>query len=159
MSSHSRTFWQRWRFHLNGLLLILPFWYLYQSLNPAFPAAWPQQAVGPFTATPVPSDTDEPYEHDGALVKDFSVKLCAGCVEKIRQAYVSVGPQPAASPQGYEGILHGNNFGLHAHVPFPHQLQDDDLFWITLEEWNGERHHGAWSLDQVGIVEWRSAAR
>jgi hypothetical protein len=157
MMTTLKTLWLRCRFKLNGLLLLAPIWFLYQSLNPVVVTPWAEQPVGPFTATPTPSDIEAPYHHDGEWMKDFSVTFCDGCIARFRQAYISVGPQPAPPPPAYEGLLHGNGYRLHAHVPFPASLGVEDRFWITVEEWNGTRHHGEWLLDQSGVIEWREA--
>lgn len=152
MSKEKRTAWARWRFRLNGLVLLAPAWFLYVALTPPVaPPAWPEQALGPFTAQPVPLDAKPPYVHDDVLVKDFSVKFCEGCIVRLRQAYASVGARPAASPSGHEGILHGSLFMLHGHVPFPATLTRDDQLWISVQEWNGRVHHQAWSLQSLAL--------
>lgn len=48
------------------------------------------------------------YLYDGELVKDFSVKFCDGCVEKICYVYMSVGEWLVLILWGGEGILYGN---------------------------------------------------
>jgi hypothetical protein len=148
MAATTRTFWQRWRFRLNGLLLVAPVWFFYDALTPVFPPAWPEQAIGPFTATPTPADGAPPYVHDGALVKDFSVRFCTGCVASIRTGHVSVGPAPVPAPDGYDGVLHGNAISQHVHVPFPAQASAADRLWISVQEWNGQVHSASWPLTQ-----------
>ena len=44
--ARNNSFWQRHKYKLNGLVLVLPFWFLYQSITPVFPPAWPAQQLG-----------------------------------------------------------------------------------------------------------------
>ena len=62
-----RQFWARHKFKLNGLVLILPFWFLYQSLNLQFPPALPKAQLGPFEVTAMPL-TSKPNTNQMALV-------------------------------------------------------------------------------------------
>lgn len=149
MSIKTRTPWQRWAYRASGLILIAPIWYFYVSMNPEFPPAWPEQQVGPFTATPTPGDAEPPYLHDENYYKDFSVRFCDGCVERIRLAYLSVGAAPAALPAELDGILHGDRYLQHVHAPYPEALGPDDRLWFTVQEWNGRVHHAAWPLTNV----------
>ena len=85
-----RQFWARHKFKLNGLVLLLPFWFLYQSLNLQFPPALPKAQLGPYAVTAMPLSEDGPYAHHGEWVKDYYLQWCAGCVEKIRQGFLLV---------------------------------------------------------------------
>lgn len=151
--SKSTFHWQRLCYYLTGLLLLLPCWYLWQALHPQFPAEWQEQRIGPFTVAPTPLDEAPPYAHDGARQKDFSVRFCTGCIAQIRQAYLSVGPEPAPLPDNADGILHGNRLLQHVHAPFPLSLGADDQLWLTVQLWNGELHSSAWPLPAA----WRNA--
>ncbi|MGB3619781.1 MAG: hypothetical protein WBA20_00370 [Ketobacter sp.] len=153
MTKAKRTLWHKSRYWLNGLVIIAPVYFLYTSLTPpALQEAWEEQSIGPFTAIPTPANGEPPYLHDGESVKDFSVKFCDGCVEKIRYAYMSVGERPAPIPRGGEGILHGNRVTQHVHAPYPAELNAADKLWVSVQEWNGKIHHGGWSLDTHAAV-------
>lgn len=143
--------WQRSKFWLSGGVLIASAWYFYASLHPRFPAAWPEQALGPVTATPTPADTAPPYRHGEERLKDFSVRFCHGCVAQIRMAYLSVGRGPQALDGNLAGVLHGNDLLQHVHVPYPVAATAADRLWLTVEDWRGRRYHAAWTLDgQIG---------
>lgn len=147
MARVRRTLWHKSRYWLNGFVIVLPVYFLYDSLTPAPPPeAWEMQVIGPFEVTPTPADNALPYQHDGEWVKDFSVQFCAGCVKKIRLAYMSVGEQPAPVPAGAEGILHGNHQMQHVHAPYPLERTEQDRLWISVQEWSGDLHHASWPL-------------
>jgi hypothetical protein len=146
MNGRLTAYWHRWRFQLSGFLLLLSLWYIYSALNPKFPAALPEQAIGPFTATPMPANDDAPYAHDGIFVKDFYIRLCDGCMDKIRTGYVNIGPQPLNVSDSINGILHGSRHFQEAHAVAPQQVGPDDKLWIRLQEWNGAIHQAAWEL-------------
>lgn len=142
-----KTSWQRGMYRVSGLVLIAPVWFFYEAMSPPpLPAQWQRQSIGPFTAAPQPVNNDAPYPHDGAFAKDFSVHFCEGCIAQIRMAWLGVGERPSALPDDLAGILHGNNHEQHVHAPFPQALGDNDKLWLTVQQWNGQTHHTAWSL-------------
>ncbi|MEX0730410.1 MAG: hypothetical protein WED00_10470 [Aquisalimonadaceae bacterium] len=138
----------RWKYCLSALLLILPAWFYYQSLNPELPPEWSEQRVGPFTAAPTPADTQPAYVYDGVSLKDFSVRFCEGCRARMRTAYLVVGPEPAAIPAGYDGIVHGHGSYAHVHVPYPERPAPEHRLWLTVQEWDGRLHQVSWPLPQ-----------
>lgn len=147
-----RTRWPRARFWLNAFVLVAPGWFLYASLTPTFPPAWPTQAAGPFEVTPTPHDDAGPYPHDGAHVKDFSFRFCDGCVARIRMAYANAGPEPVAVLDGEDGVVHGHGALQEAHVPYPQRPGPEDRLWLTVQEWNGTLHRVAWPLPGVSAA-------
>ncbi len=143
----NRQAWlQRQLLRLSVIFLITPVWFLYQSMNPVFPDAWPEQPVGPFTATPTPADDNAPYYYAGKHYKDFSVRLCEGCTAQVRRAFLSIGAE-AGIPEGEPtGILHGSRFILHAHAPVPERITQQDRLWLTIEDWQGKQYQQSWEL-------------
>lgn len=148
MSGNVRSRWIRVAYWLSALLLILPAWYLYQSLNPVFPPEWQEQQLGPISAAPMPMNETGPYQYDGKYYKDFAVRLCEGCAERMRTAYLSVGAHPAAVPADGEGVLHGSSLFMEAHAPFPAELAAEDRLWLSVQEWDGQLHHASWPLPE-----------
>lgn len=149
MSNTRSIFWRKYKYQLNGLILILPVLFLYQSLTPNFPAAWQAQQVGEFTISPMPADLKAPYQHHDDYVKDFSLIFERGDIGKIRQAYVNIGP--AALPlsqlqQSENGILHGNKHGQHVHAIAPANLRTTDRLWVSIQNWQGEWLVAQWPL-------------
>lgn len=145
----SRTFWQRYKYKLSGLVLILPFWFLYDSLTPVFPPAWQEQTVGDYLVTPVPFDLKQPYAHHDEFVKDFLLMFKQGDIAQIRQGYVNIGEHPLALTelqQGDEGILHGSEHGLHVHAIAPARFSATDKLWLTIQTWQGDTLTHSWPL-------------
>ena len=143
------SFWQRHKYKLNGLLLVLPFWFLYQSLTPQFPQAWPAQQVGSFEVAPMPLNLEPPYAHHDQYVKDFMLMFNKGDIRAIRQGYLNIGPVAlplAQLQQGEAGILHGSRHSQHVHAIAPKSLTDSDKVWLTLQTWQGELLTTSWSL-------------
>ncbi|WP_215398779.1 hypothetical protein [Rheinheimera oceanensis] len=147
--ARSNSVWQRHKYKLNGLVLVLPFWFLYQSLTPEFPPAWPAQQVGQFEIAPMPLNLKPPYAHHDEYVKDFMLMFGQGDVSDIRQGYVNIGPEALPIEelqQGDEGILHGSRHGQHVHAIAPKQFSATDKLWLTIETWQGEQLISSWEL-------------
>ena len=141
--------WQRHKYKLNGLVLLLPLWFLYQSLTPVFPPAWPAQQVGGFEIAPMPLNLELPYAHHDEYVKDFYLTFSQGDISNIRQGYLTIGPQAlplVQLQQGEEGILHGSRHGQHVHAIAPKTLTNSDKVWLTLQTWQGETLTTSWQL-------------
>jgi hypothetical protein len=152
MVNFKNSLWQRYKYKLNGLLLILPFYFLYQSLSPEFPDAWETQKIGSFEVTPMPYNLDPPYLHDGSYTKDFFFTVNQGDIQEIRQAYVNIGKQ--ALPLnilagGNEGILHGSQHGQEAHAISPKRLKAEDKVWLTIEDWTGKQSVTSWNIPTI----------
>ena len=147
--ARSNTFWQRHKYKLNALVLLLPFWFLYQSLTPEFPPAWPVQQLGDFEVSPMPLNLKPPYAHHDAFVKDFMLTFNLGDIRNIRQGYVNIGPQAlplSQLQQGEEGILHGSRHSQHVHAIAPKTLTVSDKVWLTIQTWQGETLTAGWEL-------------
>ncbi|RUO26523.1 hypothetical protein CWE09_07395 [Aliidiomarina minuta] len=150
MARRENTFWNRNKFKLNGLLLILPFYFLYQALQPSpSPDVWDDRQVGPFKVALQPLNHDVPYSHHDDWVKDFSVHLREGEVADIRQGYVNIGE--TAMPlheleQDDEGILHGTDVLQHVHAIAPQFFEVQHQVWLTIQTWDGDIHQAYWSL-------------
>jgi hypothetical protein len=152
MATVKNSFWQRYKYKLNGFILILPFYFLYQSLSPEFPDTWEAKKIGSFEVTPMPYNLDPPYFHDGSYTKDFFFTFNQGNIQEIRQAYVNIGKQ--ALPLnilaiGNEGILHGSQHGQEAHAISPKILKREDKVWLTIENWQGQHTVTSWDLPEA----------
>ncbi|MGX9463035.1 hypothetical protein ACWXWU_17620 [Shewanella sp. A14] len=152
MARINNTIWNRYKYKINGLLLILTCYFLYQSLFPKFPDAWETQNLGSFEITPIPYNLDPPYLHDGTYTKDFLLLFNKGNVDDIRQAYFNIGtkPLPLAKLQlGDAGILHGSQHGQEVHAIAPKALTPEDKAWLTIESWQGEQSVISWNIPSV----------
>jgi hypothetical protein len=149
MAKNKQSSPKRWKYCLNGFLLILPFWYLYQQMTPTFPDPLEKKDIGPFTVQPAPLNMKPAYDYGDDYFKDFSLTFCEGCVEKIRYAYMSVGAEPVAMPKDSHGAIHGASDLKHAHAPFPEKLSETDKLWVTVQDWEGKSYHVSWEIDQL----------
>lgn len=142
-------FWARHKFKLNGLVLILPFWFLYQSLHLQFPPALPKAQLGPYAVTVMPLSEDGPYSHHGEWVKDYYLQWCQGCADQIRRGFLLVSnsaPDLEALSRDHSSLLHGNSHGLHVHARTPAQLNAGDKLWLIIEDWQGKVYSHHWVL-------------
>lgn len=141
--------WMRYRFKLNGLLLLLPGWFLYQSMNPQFPPALPLAQLGPYDVRVMPLTTDGPYLHHGEWVKDYYLQWCDDCAKRIRQGFLLVSaekPDLAQLSKGHSSVLHGTQHGLHVHAQSPETPKSGDKLWLLIQDWHGQVYTHAWVL-------------
>lgn len=156
MTTKLSSLWQRYKYKLNFLILILPLYFFYQSLHPVFPPAWPAQTLGsleqkfgPFEIVPMPFDLEPAYQHENSYVKDFLLMFNQGDIGQIRQAYLNIGEQPLALSelqQGSDGILHGSRHGQHVHAIAQPSFKHQDKMWLTIENWQGDQITTSWEL-------------
>jgi hypothetical protein len=149
MNSRKKSWWERNKYFINGLVLVLIGYYFYQSLNPQFPDLWKAQQVGEFELTPMPFDLEQPYLHHGVYTKDFFLFISKGNVKNIRQAYINIGDQPiplAELELNGNGILHGSQHGQEVHAIAPKIIEENHKVWLTLEDWRGQQFVVNWEL-------------
>ncbi|MGO1328932.1 MAG: hypothetical protein ACTHT9_04600 [Idiomarina loihiensis] len=155
MARRKNTFWNRNKFKLSGLILILPFYFLYQQLQlPELPPVWDEKQAGPFKVALQPANNDAPYAHHEDWVKDFSAYVNEGKVSDIRQGYVNIGEEPIAIEELQQddvGILHGSELLQHVHAIAPQKLEPQQRVWVTLQTWNGDVHQAHWELPETWV--------
>ncbi|RUO29753.1 hypothetical protein CWE12_07210 [Aliidiomarina sedimenti] len=150
MARRKNTFWNRNKFKFSGLILVLPIYFLYQSLQPPeFPPMWDEKTIGPFKVAIQPLNNEPPYAHHDDWVKDFSAYVNQGEVRNIRQGYVNIGT--SAIPlqeleQDDVGILHGSELLQHVHAIAPQTFSAEQRVWVTLQTWDGDVYQGNWEL-------------
>lgn len=152
MARMQNTLWNRYKYKINGLILVLVGYFLYQSLFPQFPDALPTQELGAFEVTPIPYNVDAPYLHDGTYTKDFLLLFSKGQVSAIRQAYLTIGTAPlplATLASGDAGILHGSQHGQEVHAIAPEVLRAEHKIWLTIEDWQGQHQVTSWALPEI----------
>lgn len=149
MARAKNTFWQKNKYKINGVFLILPFYFLYTSLFPVFPDALKAQQIGSFEVSPMPYNLEPPYVHEGHYIKDFFLTFSKGNIQDIRQAYLNIGSKPlpiSELQQSNEGILHGSQHGQEVHAIAPEQLKVEDKIWLTIQDWQGKELVTSWDL-------------
>lgn len=150
------VFWLKHKYKLSGLILILPLVFLYQSLSPSFPPAWPSQQLGEFKIAPMPLDLKSSYKHHGDYVKDFMLIFEQGDVAHIRQAYANIGPVALpleALQKGENGVLHGSKHGQHVHAITGAKLAATDSLWVSIQNWQGEWLVSQWPVPEAVLVQ------
>lgn len=145
--------WNRWTYHLNGLLLLLPVLFIGDFLSgweagPAENAVrLPEQPVGACLAQ---AYGEPPLRPAPGGTLDFLVRFRDGCFEDVRAAFLAIGdkqPEPdRLLGAGYSSALHGGEFNLHAHVPVPQRLSGREALWLIVERWDGSLHQTSWPL-------------
>lgn len=143
-------YWKRWRFHLSGLLLILPLAYLPQYLDRLKPAnllGLGKREVGEFQVGPWPVNmgewrAEEPRLHDGEYEKGFTLALCQACVPQVKAAYLRVG-RPRGEIRTSGVLFAGSPYRLFTNLRVPESLSPDAELWLTLEGWDGSVHRQA----------------
>ncbi|WP_085299414.1 hypothetical protein [Cognaticolwellia mytili] len=149
MARINNNLWNRYRYKINGFLLILPCYFFYQSLFPEFPNAWETKSIGEFSVTPTPYNLKPPYLHHGSYSKDFMLMFNKGDIDDIRQAYLNIGKEalPLTVLQvSDKGILHGSVHGQEVHAISANVLKPSDKIWLTIENWKGQQFITSWSL-------------
>lgn len=154
MARIKNTLWQRYKYKLNGLLLILSTYFLYQSLFPVFPDVWGVKKVSSFEVSLMPYNLDAPYMHGGHHTKDFFLMFSQGDISDIRQAYLNIGETPlalATLQADDEGILHGSQHGQEVHAIAPPTLKAEHKAWLTIENWQGEVFVTHWNIPKIAL--------
>jgi len=149
MARINNNFWNRYKYKINGFLLIFPFYFFYQSLTPEFPDAWETKKFDEFQVTPIPYNLKQPYLHHGSYTKDFILTFSEGDIGHIRQAYLNIGKEalPLATLQiDDKGILHGSKYGQEVHAISVSHLTAEDKVWLTIERWTGQQTITSWDL-------------
>ncbi|MEP0177944.1 MAG: hypothetical protein ABJH28_04235 [Paraglaciecola sp.] len=143
------NWWNRNKFNISGLVLLLSCYFFYQSLNPVFPDMWEAKQVGGFEISPMPYNLDPPYLHDDVYTKDFFLMFNKGQVKDIRQAYLNIGDEPLPldelQAEGH-GILHGSQHGQEVHAIAPKSFKPEHKLWLTIQNWKGEEFLTSWEL-------------
>lgn len=148
------TKWNRYRFLLSGLLLVLPVLFFYQSMNPGFPPLLPEKEIGSYKVAPMPFDLEQSYQHDGVYVKDFLFFFSSGDLAGIRQAFVNIGDKALPlkiieQGKGEEGILHGSPYGKHVHALATPSIEKGHKLWLTIEQWDGSVLKTSWGVTGI----------
>lgn len=141
--------WHRYKYKVNFIVLILPFYFLYHSLFPEFPETLGIKKIGSFEITAMPYDLDPPYLHEGKYSKDFFITFNQGNIADIKQAYLNIGYEPLPLNElikSGEGILHGSKHGQEVHAIAPSVIKKDHMAWLTIETWQGEKLVTHWNL-------------
>jgi len=145
-----RTVWNRWKYHLNALVLGAALVYAPGFVSGAHWADMGERVlepkpIGPY-AVILGEEVVAPPKRDayGKLTKDYNIILSPDGAKAAKAAHLRVGEPGTPATDGV--ILNGNPYRLHAHVPFPETHGPDDELWLTVETWDGGVHQISWPL-------------
>ncbi|WP_417505625.1 hypothetical protein [Marinomonas gallaica] len=152
---HSR--WFRWRFHLTGLLILIPFALMpfYIELMSVFGGAnglgertIGEKQVGPWRIT-LAEQFERGPKLDGpaGYMKTFNAALCQQCAEQVKAVYMRLGKPRSLRTAGVIGF--GSPYHMSFSMPVPENTSVDADVWLTLEGWDGSLHQVQWSLRQA----------
>lgn len=146
--SRGSSLWQRWRFHLSALVVIVPI-----VFTPAFfheNAFFDGKkglgerevgaiAVGPWSVRLAEFKLKEPdAEGRAGHAKEFALALCPACVDQVKAAYLRVGKPRNIRTMG--ALFSGTPYRQTAEIRIPDRTTADDELWLTLEGWDGTLH-------------------
>lgn len=146
--SRGTSLWQRWRFHLSALLLIVPI-----AFAPAYfhdrefsngkkglgQREIGEIVVGPWSVRLAESRLVEPdAEGRAGYAKRFALALCPACVDGVKAAYLRVGKPRNIRTAG--ALFSGTPYRQTAEIRIPERTTADDDLWLTLEGWDGTLH-------------------
>ncbi len=147
--SRGTSAWQRWRFHLSALVIIVPIVaapaYLYErsffsGKNGLGQRDIGEIAVGPWTVRLAEFKLKEPeVEGRAGYTKTFALALCPACVDGVKAAYLRVGKPRNIRTAG--ALFSGTPYRQTAEMRIPERTTADDDLWLTLEGWDGAQHY------------------
>ncbi|MDR3515999.1 MAG: PepSY-associated TM helix domain-containing protein [Azospirillaceae bacterium] len=138
---------RRHRFHLSGLLLLVPLAVVVavgtgQALAPAVSRTLAERSVGPWRVTlsvtapsaAVPETT-------------LAIRFAEGYPRLIRAAFIRIGR--ITVPRGRGTLLRGPGDALLARLTLPEPPDPGDRIWLTVEDWSGMHHRINWPVATV----------
>jgi hypothetical protein len=146
--SRGTSLWQRWRFHLSALMLIVPIAFapaffhedaLFDGKKGLGEREIGEVAVGPWSVRLAEFKLNEPdAEGRAGYAKEFALALCPACVDQVRAAYLRVGKPRNIRTAG--ALFSGTPYRQTAEIRIPQRTTADDELWLTLEGWDGTLH-------------------
>lgn len=137
------SLWRRCRFHLSGLVLLVPLALLPGFLSPRpepGPEAFvsPAHDVGAWRVTVARTETG------------YVARVMGGDPHAIRAAYLAVGGATAPAPATPGVPLTGAPSRLMARIPVAAPLDKGAVLWLSVEDWTGTWFRTAWPLRPTG---------
>lgn len=150
-------FWQRWRFHLNILLLLIPLGFMPKYFADAAlfrgDSGLGEREVGEIQVGPwslrLAELRNEPPQLQGpaGYLKGFNAALCERCIDQVKATYLRIGKPRNLRTAGV--IFFGSPYRMGASLPVAQKTRADAELWITMEGWDGSLHQAAIPLAQA----------
>ncbi|EKT4465668.1 thiamine pyrophosphate-binding protein [Pseudomonas putida] len=152
-----KRFWQKWRFHLNILLVLIPLGFmpryfaetrLFRGDSGLGAHAIEAIAVGPYSID-LAEMRDEAPRADGPAghFKQFNAALCKACIGEVKAIYLRIGKPRSLRAAGT--IFFGTPYRMGTSLPVPPRTRPDADLWITLEGWDGSMHQASVPLTKA----------
>jgi len=148
--------WRRWKYHLNGLLLLLPLVFLGEFIAAREPGpkpgavSLPDRSVAGCAAR---LHVEAPAHPEPGGTLDVLLTFPQDCLPEHRILFLAVGESPPDPVPyllgGNASVLHGGRHNLHAHVPVPEEFRGDEALWLFIEDWQGAFHRTSWPLERL----------
>lgn len=146
-----RRLWQRGKFHLSALMMLVPLPFLpnYLAPKPIFapPEIRRDIGVGPFAVTLVTYDQAPHRGPTGEPMKQYTIRLQPGDVDRVRGVFLRVGKPRSLRTAGALGF--GNPYERKAEVTVPAEPTGTEELWLTVEDWNGRAHQASVPLADI----------
>lgn len=156
-SSALGRLWQRWRFHLNILLVLIPLAFMPRYFQEVAlfrgDSGLGQREIGEVQVGPWSLRLAELFEEGPRLegtagyIKHFNAALCTACIDQVKATYLRIGKPRSLRAAGV--IFFGSPYRMEAGVPIPVRTQADAELWITMEGWDGSMHQASVPLAQA----------
>ena len=146
-----RTWWLKWRFHLNILLLLIPLGFMPKY----FADARLFRGDSGLGANPVQGIVVDRWTLDLAELRDgppladgpaghfkvFNAALCRTCADGVKAVYLRIGKPRSLRAAG--NIFFGPPYRMSTSLRIPPRTRPDADIWITVEGWDGSLHQAA----------------
>lgn len=149
--------WQRWRFHLNILLVLIPLAFMPRYFQEAAlfrgDSGLGQREIGEVQVGPWSLRLAELFdeaprlEGSAGYMKYFNAALCAACIDQVKATYLRIGKPRSLRAAG--AIFFGSPYRMGANVPIPVRTRAAAELWITMEGWDGSMHQASIPLTQA----------
>ena len=151
------TRWFRWRFHLTGILILIPVVLtpFYIELMSVFGGAnglgertIGAQQVGPWRITLAEQFEKAPsLDGPAGYMKTFNAALCQACAKEVKAVYIRLGKPRSLRTAGVIGF--GSPYHMSFSMPVPENTSPTADIWLTAEGWDGAIHQAQWSLAEA----------
>lgn len=149
-----RDFWQRYKFHLSGLMMLVPLPFLpeYLTDKPIFEPAEIHRPVkaGPYEMVLVSHDEPPHLEPTGEMSMEFHLQIAGTDIDSIRATFLRVDKPRNLRVAGALGF--GNPYERGFEVLMPPQLSGQEELWLSVESWDGTVHQTSLPLSDMMVT-------
>lgn len=146
-----RNLWQRGKFHLSALVVLVPLpflpGYFADQPEPSVPELHRQVVAGPFRLELVTEDQPPERGIWGERVKEYAVTFRSGDIDMIRGVFVRVGKPRTVRTLG--ALAEGGAYRQYADLILPDKLSGSEEIWLTVETWDGTLHQATVPLREI----------